>query len=371
MGTLVFLLEVAAVQADEFAIRSFDSSSGRLTFNENPTATIYRVEWAPAPSGPWANFTGAAGAALDVIAAKGSGIVTCSVPMCYRVVAMVTNLPTQIVPEGMALIPAGYFAMGDSLDGNNDAPIHAVYVSAFFMDRYEVTKAKWNEVAAWAATNGYDIDVNTASGKAPNHPANFMTWYACVKWCNARSEKEGLTPCYVVGGETYKTGNSEPSCIWTANGCRLPTEAEWEKAARGGLSSKRFPWGDLITHDLANYQSSVSEVYDVSSSRGYHPLYYDGTTPYTSPVGAFAPNGFGLFDMAGNLDELCWDWYTSDYFRSSPAEDPEGPATGSLRVLRGGRWSNLSPYCCVADRACIGPTEIRNTLGFRPVRSVQ
>lgn len=270
-------------------------------------------------------------------------------------------------PAGMALIPAGSFQMGDSLDGLSSAlPVHSVYVSAFYMDRTEVTWAKWQEVRTWAAASGYDIGA-VGAGKASNHPVHSVNWYDVVKWCNARSQMEGKNPCYNVSGATYKTGSSAPTCNWSASGYRLPTEAEWEKAARGGLSGKRFPWGDTIQHGRANYYSSTSYGYDTSSTRGHHPNYDDAPTPYTSPVGSFSPNGYGLYDMAGNLWEWCWDWYGSSYYASSPGSDPRGPATGSYRVLRGGCWYYYAYYCRAAIRDYYYPGYRLNYFGFRAV----
>jgi formylglycine-generating enzyme required for sulfatase activity len=233
-----------------------------------------------------------------------------------------------------------------------------------------VTKSKWDEVANWAAANGYDINAAAASGKAANHPAYFVTWYECVKWCNARSQKEGLTPCYTVGGATYKTGASAPTCNWSANGYRLPTEAEWEKAARGGASGRRFPWSDTdtIQHSRANYYSSNAFSYDTSPTRGFHPTYNDGTTPYTSPVGSFAANGYGLYDMAGNVYEWCWDWYSESYYSSSPGSNPGGPASGSNRGFRGGSWDAGADSCRVAERHNRTPDRSYYVLGIRPVR---
>ncbi len=276
---------------------------------------------------------------------------------------------TPAVPSGMALIPAGSFSMGDAHDGLSSAlPVHSVYVSAFYMDRYEVTKALWDEVRAWGLGNGY-TDLPAGGGKAANHPVHSVSWFAMVKWCNARSQKEGLTPCYTVGGVTYKTGSSAPDCNWSASGYRLPTEAEWEKAARGGASGRRFPWSDSdnIQHTRANYYSSTSYAYDTSATGGYHPTYNDGTTPYTSPVGAFAANGYGLYDMAGNLWEWCWDWCSSSYYSSSPSSDPRGPSSGSNRVLRGGSWDGNADYCRVAIRGISTP-DGGVSVGFRPVR---
>jgi formylglycine-generating enzyme required for sulfatase activity len=289
-------------------------------------------------------------------------------------------LPSQPVagsvatPAGMVLIPAGSFQMGDAFNegASDERPLHTVTVSAFFMDKYEVTKGLWDEVATWASAHGYDINAASGSGKASNHPVYNVSWYEAVKWANARSEREGLTPCYTVGGNVYRTGQSvSVSCNWSAKGYRLPTEAEWEKAARGGCGGRRFPWcdTDTITHSRANYYSKTDYSYDTSTTRGYHPTYKTGSEPYTSPVGSFPANGYGLYDMAGNVWEWCWGWYDSGYYASSPGTDPRGPASGSYRVARGGGWSHDANYCRAAGRNVYGPDSVRHALGFRLVRA--
>ncbi len=281
-------------------------------------------------------------------------------------------------PSGMALIPAGSFTMGTFTNdggGSDELPLHSVYVSAFYMDRTEVTKALWDEVYNWATNHGYSFAyADSGQGKAANHPAQRMTWHDAVKWCNARSEKEGRVPAYYTNaGQTavYRSGQLSVSNSWVKwdRGYRLPTEAEWEKAARGGTGGHRFPWGDTdtITHGRANYNSSASYAYDVSSTRGYHPTFNDAVTPYTSPVGYFAPNGYGLYDMAGNVWEWNWDWYSSTYYSSSPGSDPRGPTTGSHRVLRGGCWYINAIYCRSAFRIYRTPTSRYNGFGFRSV----
>jgi formylglycine-generating enzyme required for sulfatase activity len=221
--------------------------------------------------------------------------------------ADITFKTAPATPVGFALIPAGTFQMGDALDGIADAPIRQVTVSAFYMAKHETTKALWDEVRNWGTSRGY-TDLPVGGGKAGTHPVQTISWFDVIKWCNARSEKEGLTPCYTVGGSPLRTGTAIPVVNWTAKGYRLPTEAEWEKAARGGLNGKRYPWGDTISHSQANYVN--------------HPTYAVGNQPYTSPVGSFAANGYGLQDMVGNVWEWCWDWYGT--YAPGAQTDPNG-----------------------------------------------
>ncbi|MFC1452582.1 formylglycine-generating enzyme family protein [Verrucomicrobiota bacterium] len=282
----------------------------------------------------------------------------------------------------MVLIPAGSFQMGNCMppgDGYTDEiPVHTVMVSAFDIDRYEVTKALWDQVAEWAQDHGYDIGPEDGLGKATDHPVQTATWCGCVKWCNARSEKEGLVPAYYISSAratVYRTGDVNVSndwVRWTA-GYRLATEAEWEKAARGGVAGHRFPWSesDSISHSRANYYAGVPDPYDESHPAGHHPTYADGVYPYTSPVGSFAANGYGLYDLAGNVWEWCWDWYSWDYYSLSPGTDPLGPSSGSFRVARGGSWASTASNCRVAHRAySIRPDTGNCNLGFRAVLPV-
>ncbi|MCX6865754.1 MAG: SUMF1/EgtB/PvdO family nonheme iron enzyme, partial [Verrucomicrobia bacterium] len=282
-------------------------------------------------------------------------------------------------PSGMAYIAAGSFEMGQ--DGIA-TPVHSVDVSAFYMGKYEVTKEEWDEVRAWGLNNGYtDLAVGNGgfASKGANHPAHSISWYDMVKWCNARSQQEGLTLCYTVSGETYKTGSSAPDCNWSANGYRLPSEAEWEKAARGRVTGKNFPWGtDTISHSQANYMVYSSNgttndySYDVTprppatGNYYYHPS-YTAAYPYSSPVGSFAPNGYGLYDMAGNSREWCWDW-VADY-PSTSQTDPHGAASGLCRVQRGGSWADSAYGCRVAFRNENAPSITSLTFGFRVARS--
>ena len=226
--------------------------------------------------------------------------------------------------SGMVRIPGG------TNSGTDDFGTYSLTVSSFYMDRTEVTKAQWDTVYNWAVAHGYSFD-NAGLGKALNHPVHTVNWYDCVKWCNARSEMEGKIPCYNL---------STWSCDFNANGYRLPTSDEWEYAARGGLQSKRFPWGNTINHNYANYQANGSAYsYDTSpyTSYTYHPSYDSGSYPYTSPAGSFSSNGYGLYDMSGNV----WEWCNT--------------ASGSDRSIRGGSWRHFA-----YDARC-GPENWRYT----------
>ena len=275
-------------------------------------------------------------------------------------------------PQGMALIPAGLFTMGDSLDGESDATPTNITVSAFYMDINLVSYAQWQSVYFWAINHGYGF-VYVGAGRAANHPVQTMLWYDSVKWSNARSQQAGLTPVYYTdAGLTQVYTNNIPDAIypnWAANGYRLPTEAEWEKAARGGLSGQRFPWGNVITENLANYSGNTGYSYDLGPN-GYNAA-FTNVWPYTSQVGYFAPNGYGLYDMAGNVSEWCWDWYGTPYGQPTNT-NPTGPATGGNRVIRGGSWDSSAYFTRCAARNSVTivaePAAAYSDLGFRCVR---
>ncbi len=279
-----------------------------------------------------------------------------------------TAVDSPPIPEAFALIPAGPFSMGrTSGDTDSDAPSVTVTVSAFYMGKYEVTKALWDDVRLWGIMNGY-TDLRTGTAKSANHPVTKITWFDALKWCNARSQKEGLKPPYLSNNSVLKTGFANTSTDRTANGYRLPTEAEWEKAARGGVSGKRYPWGtDTITHSQANHYATGTSFGNLSGDLGYHPTYALGDRPQTSPVGSFAPNGYGLYDMAGNVTEWCRDWYGDIY--GQIRTDPRGASTGTLRVTRGGSWISTAYSCRAAQRGADYPTDAYDGSGFRLARN--
>jgi formylglycine-generating enzyme len=211
------------------------------------------------------------------------------------------------------LIPAGEFQMGSN-DGNDDEkPVHTVYLDAFYMDIYEVTNAQYKK---FMDATGYKAPKywNEVRYNASNNPVVGVYWddvVAYAKWA----------------------------------GKRLPTEAEWEKAARGGLVLV-----NTITHDTANYGGTGGkDKWDL-----------------TSPVGSFAQNGYGLYDMMGNVWELCADWYDENYYASSPKSNPKGPASGSYHVLRGGGYYERSLRIGIRDS--IHPILEGSAVGFRCVQ---
>jgi len=264
----------------------------------------------------------------------------------------------------MIYVPGGNFFMGDTIDDGvghpSQLPVHSVTLSPFFIGKYEVTQAEYSQymqpVYCWFSSYGL----------GDNYPAYYVSWYAILKYCNLRSLAEGLNPCYTIGGSTDPANWGElPThsnnatwdaaiCNWNANGYRLPTEAEWEYAARGATNNP-------------DYLYSGSDDIDAVA------WYDDNNSPSGSkPVGTKAPNELGLYDMSGNVWEWCWDWYSS--YGSSSQNNPTGPASGSSRLFRGGHWYYGATYCRVAFRSHYYPYEIEflgfGSLGFRLCRAM-
>ena len=236
-----------------------------------------------------------------------------------RISSISTSASTIIGKDSaeMVLIPAGSFKMGSSDGYDPEKPVHTVYVDAFYMDKYEVANAQYRKFMQ--ATGHREPDYwDDSRFNQPNQPVVGVNWNDAVAYAR-----------------------------WA--GKRLPTEAEWEYAARGGLEGRKYPWGDTIDSSKALYHQDSSTVKSVS-------------------VGSYSSNGYGLYDMAGNVWEWCADWYGSDYYSKSSSRNPQGPSSGSTRVLRGGSWYNVTVSLRVAGRNFFNPASTNyDGLGFRCV----
>lgn len=340
----------------------------------------------------------------------------------------VMNTPCWVPPDppSMELIPAGEFTMGDTFGegGADELPCHAVYTDAFYMGTHEVTNQEYADALNWAWARGTEIGLygplvlryGFNSGQPQtmvtycltrdaenladiiwngtefvvepgreNWPICSVTWHGAVAYANWMSTRLHLPVCYNLS-------------TWTCNfgaGYRLPTEAEWEKAARGGTPGRRFPWSDTdtISQARAAYQCNVDYPYDESEVED--PWGYGWGAAWRglpSPVGFYSgalqqqadwnwpgtvtsfqtisdENGYGLRVLAGNVWEWCYDWYGADYYTSSPYANPRGPAGGTSHVWRGG--AIYSPGCASDCRNASrdAPQFLNALAGFRCVRS--
>ena len=297
--------------------------------------------------------------------------------------------PADAIP-GFCHIPESSFDMGDLFsEGDvNERPARTVTVGSFHLERSPVTYFLWHSVHSYAVANGYtDLPWLPNLASRLSHPVVEVTWFDAIKWCNARSERDGLQPVYYADEaltEILRTGSPSLKIAhvnWMADGYRLPTEAEWEKAARGGVSGLRFPWGRFITHAWANYLSNGNSPYDSSKNtrNTYHPATQLLGEPRTLPPGTFPANGFGLYDMIGNVWEWCWDRTDGGSLETGGVgvDNPKGmdPGTGAgktnlaYRVLRGGSWRHSALHQRVSYRNYNNPTFSNDNIGFRTARS--
>jgi sulfatase modifying factor 1 len=252
------------------------------------------------------------------------------------------------VPIGMVLIPEGPFEMGSNADNANinEQPVHTVYVNAFYMDKREITVSTYRQFVQETGHRAPDWEKVALYSPADDHPIVFVSWHdamAYAKWA----------------------------------GKRLPTEAEWEKAARGKLVGQTYPWSDIVPRALrgkakCNFADKNLTHYwwaDKDVDDGY---------AYTAPVGKYPANGYGLYDMAGNVSEWCLDEYDPGFYAISPSTNPVSGETDTVagisdnftsvrspRVLRGGSWLVNALGVRNAVRSVLNPTSTASSVGFR------
>ncbi|MDR0443695.1 MAG: formylglycine-generating enzyme family protein [Treponema sp.] len=263
--------------------------------------------------------------------------------------------PAAPLPITMIAISGGGFSMGSPADeaGHNiDETEHQVILSTFHMSKYPVTQTQYTSVM------GSNPSYFASGSDAGNRPVEQVTWYDAIEFCNRLSEMEGLTPVYAITERTPRTGNpvidAAVTPTWTNNGYRLPTEAQWEFACRGGTVTP-FNTGNNITTSQANYD-------------GNYPFNNNPAGVYrktTTAADSFPPNAHGLHDMNGNVWEWCWDWYGS--YPEVTQTDPVGAPSGTLRVLRGGSWDFSAVPLRSAFRHSYAPSGRNIDIGFRLV----
>jgi len=260
----------------------------------------------------------------------------------------------------MVQIPGGSFQMGNpdtSIGWDDERPVHTVTLSSFKMGKYEVTQEQWS--AVMGNNPSYFTDSPATGEVQMKRPVECVSWYDTLVFCNKLSMKEGLSPAYRISGSTdpavWGTVPTSSNSTWDAveivagsNGYRLPTEAQWEYAARGGNGSP------------GNYTYSGSNTIDTVA------WYEDNSGDKTHEVGKKTPNGLGLYDMSGNVWEWCWDWYGS--YTSGAQTDPMGAAAGSYRVERGGSWYSAASGARSTYRNSSYPLLRGTYIGFRLVR---
>jgi formylglycine-generating enzyme required for sulfatase activity len=228
-------------------------------------------------------------------------------------------IKTITTPSGieMVLVPGGSFVMGSETGDEDEKPAHPVMVKGFYMDRYELTQKAFEAL----------MGTNPSKFKDPQKPVERASWVTAIKYCNMRSLKEGLQPCYDI---------QAAECNFAGNGYRLPTEAEWECACRAGTTGV-YSFGD-------NPGDLASRAWNKSNS---HEM--------THPVGQKQPNPWGLYDMYGNVAEWCNDRYGEKEYALRIGDNPHGPAKGNERVLRGGSWRGPVDQCRSSARASETP----------------
>jgi formylglycine-generating enzyme required for sulfatase activity len=256
---------------------------------------------------------------------------------CYSLISYAPCY-TNTIEMKLILIPAGKFMMGSTISEEGrftcEGPVHQVYLDAYYIGEKEVTVKQWKEFIKDTSYNWNKWSLLKKYAPGDDYPIVFVTWDDARSFCHWLSKKEG---------KTY----------------RLPTEAEWEKAARGELPGKKYTWGDRMP------DGTQCNFADINTDLPWSDKGVDDGYPYTAPVGSFPPNGYELYDMAGNAWEWCQDWFDWNYYKDSPTKNPRGPLSGMDRVMRGGSWCNDAIIIRCAFRGFILPNVPNHPRGFR------
>ncbi|MEO8078254.1 MAG: formylglycine-generating enzyme family protein [Acidobacteriota bacterium] len=264
-------------------------------------------------------------------------------------------MAADLLPE-LAMIPSGEFLMGSEDGDDDERPAHRVHVDDFLMAVHPVTQedyARFVRETSHRAPAIYELPLVVTIGGSERERAFRMTGEPYV-WLDTDAPKERTDHPVVL----VRWDDAIAYCAWLSGASgrtvRLPSEAEWEKAARGGVEGRRYPWGDRLDRDLANFLIDPSQ----KSTRG------------TTRCRSYPPNGYGLFDMSGNVWEWVADWYDSQYYGTAPFRSPAGPRQGALHVLRGGSWlvADVRMLSC-SHRHKVPPDTYSYGIGFRVVCS--
>lgn len=259
----------------------------------------------------------------------------------------------QDIPGGFVLIKGGSFQMGspDSEPWRSEDELqHIVTVSDFYMSKYELTQKEYEDITG----------NNPSNFSGENLPVENISWLDAVAYCNARSEKEGLTPVYTIDGQNVSWDKS-------ADGYRLPTEAEWEYACRAGTTTPFYMESSPSDKDANYYGHYPYEIEDNYFSQGNLEVKPGEYRETTVSVDSFSENPYGLYNMHGNVSEWVWDYYGA--YSTDSQTDPTGPETGTLRVYRGGGWNDFAKNMRSAYRATLEQDHGSFNIGIRLVRN--